>query len=150
MPRPRKRRRVWHEPRPAIFKPVGVPLDQLKSITLLHDELEALRLVDLDGRYQEEAARQMNVSRSTLQRIVNEARYKVVQALTEGAALHIEGGTFRVARVWWQCDDCGHVWEIEHGSGQSTPTRCPSCGSHAIRLRRTRKRRAPVIERNET
>ena len=144
MPRPRKRRRVWHDPKPAIFKPVGVPLDQLKSITLLHDELEALRLVDLEGQYQEEAAEQMSVSRSTLQRIVNEARYKVVQALTEGAALHIEGGTFRVARVWWQCDDCGHVWEIEHGSGQSTPTRCPACDSQDIRLRRMHRPRSRV------
>ena len=144
MPRPRKRRRVWHDPKPAIFKPVGVPLDQLKSITLLHDELEALRLVDLEGQYQEEAAEQMSVSRSTLQRIVSEARHKVVQALTEGAALHIEGGTFRVARVWWQCDDCGHVWEIEHGSGQSTPTRCPVCDSQDIRLRRMHRPRSRV------
>lgn len=142
MPRPRKRRRVWHEPSPAIFKPVGVPLDQLPKITLLYEELEAMRLVDLEGRYQEDAAGQMNVSRSTLQRIVNEARHKVVQALTEGAALHIEGGTFQVARVWWQCNDCGLSWEIEHGSGQSAPVRCPSCSSQAIRLRRKHKRGA--------
>ena len=144
MPRPRKRRRVWHEPKPAIFKPVGVPLDQIKAITLLHEELEALRLVDLEGQYQEDAAEQMSVSRSTLQRIVSEARHKVVQALTEGAALHIEGGTFRVARVWWQCNDCGHVWELEHGSGQGTPVRCPSCDSQDIRLRRMRRPRSRV------
>jgi predicted DNA-binding protein (UPF0251 family) len=123
---------------------VGIPLDRLKSVTLLHEELEALRLVDLEGRYQENAAEQMNVSRSTLQRIVNEARHKVVQALTDGAALHIEGGTFRVARDWWQCTDCGHLWELEHGSGQGKPARCPSCNSHAIRLRRRRKSRKPV------
>lgn len=144
MPRPRKRRRVWHEPKPAIFKPVGVPLNQLKEITLLHEELEALRLVDLEGRYQESAAEQMNVSRSTLQRIVNEARTKVVQALTEGAALHIEGGSFWVAGPWWQCEDCGNEWEIEHGSGQSAPARCPSCASHVIRLRRMRRHRTQV------
>jgi predicted DNA-binding protein (UPF0251 family) len=141
MPRPRKRRRVWHEPSPAIFKPVGVPLDQIKTITLLHEELEALRLVDLEGQYQEAAADQMNVSRSTLQRIVSEARTKVAQALTEGAALHIEGGTFRVPRAWWRCEDCGHVWEIEHGSGQSAASQCPACASHAIHLRRTCKHR---------
>jgi predicted DNA-binding protein (UPF0251 family) len=139
MPRPRKRRRVWHEPKPAIFKPVGVPLHQLRAITLLHEELEALRLVDLEGRYQEDAARQMNISRSTLQRIVNEARTKVARALTEGAALHIEGGTFRVATKHWQCTDCGQLWEIEHGSGQSAPARCPSCGSHTIHLRKKQR-----------
>ena len=142
MPRPRKRRRVWHNPEPAIFKPVGVPLQELKTITLLHEELEALRLVDMEERYQEEAAEQMNVSRSTLQRIVSEARSKVVQALTEGAALRIEGGTFRVATRSWQCNDCGHLWEIEHGSGQSRPAGCPKCESSAIRLRRMRRRRA--------
>jgi uncharacterized protein len=150
MPRPRKRRRVWHEPKPAIFKPVGIPVDQLKAITLMHEELEALRLVDFEGHHQEAAAEQMSVSRSTLQRIVNEARYKVAQALTEGAALHIEGGTFRVARVWWQCEDCGHVWEIEHGSGQSAPACCPSCASHAIHLRRMGGHRAHVKDISST
>ena len=139
MPRPRKRRRVWHEPKPAVFKPVGVPLHQLQAITLLHEELEALRLVDLEGWYQEDAAGQMNVSRSTLQRIVSEARAKVVRALTEGTALHIEGGTFRVATKYWQCRDCGHFWEIEHGSGQRAGARCPSCSSPMIRLRHMRR-----------
>ena len=142
MPRPRKHRRVWHTPTPVIFKPVGVPLHELKSIELLHEELEALRLVDLEEQHQKEAAEQMNISRSTLQRIVSEAHYKVAQALTEGAALHIEGGTFRVAAVYWQCNDCGHFWELEHGTGQSKPIHCPACGSHAIRLRRMRRSRA--------
>ncbi len=140
MPRPRKRRRVWHEPLPAIFKPVGVPLHRLASITLLHEELEALRLTDLEERYQADAAEQMGVSRSTLQRIIAEARRKVTQALVEGAALHIEGGTFRVPTVRWQCDDCGQRWEVEHGSGQGAPARCPACGSASIRLRRRRKK----------
>jgi uncharacterized protein len=139
MPRPRKHRRIWHDPKPAIFKPVGVPLNRLKTIILSHEELEALRLVDMEDRYQQEAAEQMNVSRSTLQRIVSEARYKVVLALTDGAALHIEGGTFRVATKSWQCNGCGHLWEIEHGSGQSRPARCPKCESSAIRLRRMRR-----------
>lgn len=120
---------------------MGLPLDQLKTITLLHEELEALRLVDMEERYQEEAAEQMNISRSTLQRMVSEARYKVVQALTEGAALSIEGGNFRVATKSWQCKDCGHLWEIEHGSGQSSPARCPKCESSDIRLRRMRRQR---------
>jgi predicted DNA-binding protein (UPF0251 family) len=138
MPRPRKHRRVWREPIPAIFKPVGVPLRRLEAITLLHEELEALRLTDLEERYQADAAEQMGVSRSTLQRIVTEARRKVTRALVEGAALHIEGGTIRVPTLRWQCDDCGHRWEVEHGSGQGAPARCPVCQSAAIRLRRLR------------
>ncbi len=142
MPRPRKRRRLWHEPRPAVFKPIGIPLRRLTPVTLLHEELEALRLADLEGRYQEESAEQLGVSRSTFQRILVDARRKVVQALVDGAALHIEGGTFRVAAIGWQCGECGHRWEIEHGSGMGQPARCPACGSAAIRQRRQRPRHA--------
>jgi predicted DNA-binding protein (UPF0251 family) len=141
MPRPRKRRRLWHEPQPAIFKPVGIPLQRLTHVTLLHEELEALRLADLEGRYQAESAEQLGVSRSTFQRIVVDARRKVVQALVDGAALHIEGGTFRVAAICWQCAECGHRWEIEHGSGAGSPARCPACGSASLRRRRQRPRR---------
>jgi predicted DNA-binding protein (UPF0251 family) len=141
MPRPRKRRRLLRQPQPAIYKPVGVPLKSLENIVLLHEELESLRLADLEGRYQAEAAEQMGVSRSTFQRIVTEARRKVALALVDGHALQIEGGTFRVAAVRWHCADCGHNWETEHGSGQGEPGMCPACGSRAIRERTGRRRR---------
>jgi predicted DNA-binding protein (UPF0251 family) len=140
MPRPRKRRRLMREPQPAIYKPVGVPLKSLESTVLLHEELESLRLADLEGRYQEEAAGQMGVSRSTFQRIVTEARRKVAQALVGGTALQIEGGTFLVAAVRWHCTDCGHNWQMEHGSGQGELQVCPACGSRAIRERAGRRR----------
>jgi uncharacterized protein len=135
MPRPRKWRRLRHEPEPAIFKPVGLPLEKLEQVTLLHEELEALRLADLEGQHQAEAAGQMSVSRSTFQRLVTEARRKVALALVNGAALHIEGGTFRVMAVRWHCAGCGHDWDIVHGSGQGQPESCPQCGSPAIRER---------------
>jgi predicted DNA-binding protein (UPF0251 family) len=141
MPRPRKHRRLTHEPQPAIYKPVGVPLKSLDCTVLLHEELESLRLADLEGCYQEEAAEQMGVSRSTFQRTVTEARRKVAQALVAGTALQIEGGTFRVAAIRWHCTDCGHNWEIEHGSGQGERELCPACGSRAIRERVGRRRR---------
>jgi predicted DNA-binding protein (UPF0251 family) len=141
MPRPRKQRRLLRQPQPAIYKPVGVPLKSLESTVLAHEELESLRLADLEGRYQEEAAEQMGVSRSTFQRIVTEARRKVAQALVDGTALQIQGGTWRVAAVRWHCTDCGHNWEIEHGSGQGEPDKCPACESRAIRERAGRRRR---------
>ncbi len=141
MPRPRKFRRLGHAPQQAIYKPVGIPLNALDCTVLLHEELEALRLADLEGRYQEESARQMEVSRSTFQRIVEEARRKVAQALVNGTALQIEGGTFRVVAVRWHCDDCRHNWQIEHGSGRGEPEACPACGSHAIHERQGRRRR---------
>ena len=96
MPRPRKRRSLAQTPRPAIFKPAGIPLDGLRRVTLLYEELEALRLADLEGLTQNEAARRMGISRSTFQRIVTHARHQVAEALVDGHALQIEGGTFRV------------------------------------------------------
>lgn len=96
MPRPRKRRALAQVPRPAIFKPAGIPLDSLPRVALFHEELEALRLADLEGLTQIEAAEHMGVSRSTFQRMVARARRQVALALIEGQALQIEGGTFMV------------------------------------------------------
>jgi predicted DNA-binding protein (UPF0251 family) len=63
---------------------------------LLHEELEALRLADLQGLTQAEAAQLMGISRSGFQRVVARARQQVALALSEGLALQIEGGTFEV------------------------------------------------------
>jgi predicted DNA-binding protein (UPF0251 family) len=96
VPRPRKQRTLARIPKPAIYKPAGVPLDSLRQITLLHEELEALRLADLESLNQSEAANSMGVSRSTFQRILARARRQVALALVEGQALHLEGGTYTV------------------------------------------------------
>jgi uncharacterized protein len=91
-PRPRKRRRLARPPRSATYKPAGVPLNDLTKVLLLAEELEALRLADLEGLTQAEAAGQMGVSRSTFQRILARARQQVSLALVEGRALLIEPG----------------------------------------------------------
>ena len=93
MPRPRKHRRLSRAPRPAIYKPAGVPLRDLRQVRLLPEELEALRLADLEGLPQVEAAGRMGVSRSTFQRILARARRQVALALAEGCALRLEGET---------------------------------------------------------
>ena len=62
------------------------------------DELEALRLADLESLYQEQAAGRMKVSRQTFGRIVESARRKVAEALVEGKALRIDGGAYEVKR----------------------------------------------------
>jgi predicted DNA-binding protein (UPF0251 family) len=96
MPRPRKHRVLARDPRPAIYKPAGVPLNRLSSVSLLHEELEALRLADAEGMLQTAAADRMGVSRSTFQRILARARSQVALALTGGHALRIEGGSYEV------------------------------------------------------
>jgi predicted DNA-binding protein (UPF0251 family) len=69
------------------FKPTGTPMHELKRITLYLDELEALRLCDYEGMFQEQAGEKMGVSRGTVQRLLTSARKKVAEALTQGNAL---------------------------------------------------------------
>ncbi|MCI5130802.1 MAG: DUF134 domain-containing protein [Candidatus Electrothrix sp. EH2] len=69
------------------FKPVGLPLRKLNQIILYRDELETLKLCDLEGLTQEQAGERMRVSRGTVQRLLTGARKKVAQALVTGSAL---------------------------------------------------------------
>jgi predicted DNA-binding protein (UPF0251 family) len=97
MPRPRNFRRVGCMPQANYFKPRGIPLSVLQHITLTVDELEAIRLTDLQGLYQEQAAEKMNVSRQTLGRILDSAHKKIADALVNGKALSIQGGSIELA-----------------------------------------------------
>jgi len=74
------------------FKPIGRPVADLEAETLRLDELEALRLVDLEGLYQEAAAERMGVSRPTLARILGRARSAVARALLEERVLLVGEG----------------------------------------------------------
>jgi predicted DNA-binding protein (UPF0251 family) len=85
-------------PRPAIFKPSGVPLNDLRRVPLEPDELEALRLADLQELTQEQGAQLMGISRSTFQRILARARRQVALALVEGAALVLVDSTMEPQR----------------------------------------------------
>jgi predicted DNA-binding protein (UPF0251 family) len=87
MPRPRKRRFCGCRFRDRAFKPAGTPMSDLETISLALEELEALRLCDLEGMTQEEAGASMGVSRGTVQRILSRARTKCAQALVRGSAL---------------------------------------------------------------
>jgi predicted DNA-binding protein (UPF0251 family) len=73
-----------------VYKPSGVPLEGLRQVMLLPDELEALRLAHLEGLTQSAAAGRMGVSRSTFQRILERAHRQVTLALAEGQALVLE------------------------------------------------------------
>ncbi len=97
MPRPRKCRLVADQPRADYFKPRGVPLRASEEVVLPVEGLEALRLADVEGLEQQEAAEQMGVSRPTFSRILSQARGVVSQALVKGWALRIEGGDYRLA-----------------------------------------------------
>lgn len=95
MSRPFKCRYVCGCPRADYFKPAGIPLSDLAEVGLTVDELEAVRLADLEGLYQEEAAKKMKISRQTFGNIIESARKKNADALVNVKAIRIEGGCCR-------------------------------------------------------
>ncbi len=65
-------------------------MSDVQQIPLLREELEALKLCDLDDLTQAEAGAKMGVSRATIQRILTVARKKVAKALSKGQAIVFE------------------------------------------------------------
>ncbi len=131
MARPRNCRRVGSLPESTYFKPRGIPLTMLEEVVLTVDECEAIRLADLEGLYQDQAAEKMKVSRQTFGRIIESAHRKVAEALVKGKALKIEGGEFEMAAMRkFKCSDCQHSWNLPYGTGR--PENCPSCKSSDI------------------
>lgn len=96
MPRPVNERRLCAAIEARVMKPAGIPSRELEEVLLGFDEAEALRLADLEGLYQEAAARRMGVSRPTFSRIIESARRKTADAILNGKALRIEGGEISI------------------------------------------------------
>jgi predicted DNA-binding protein (UPF0251 family) len=131
MARPKHCRRVGFLPDSKYFKPRGIPLSALEEVVLTVDECEAIRLADLEGLYQEQAAEKMTVSRQTFGRIIESAHKKVAEALVKGKALKIEGGEIDMLEMRkFRCSDCQQAWELPYGTGK--PSDCPSCKSSNI------------------
>lgn len=95
MARPIKCRKVCHFPQTLEFAPVDAGA-RGEPILLTVDEYEALRLIDKEGFSQEECAAFMQIARTTVQRIYENARKKLADCLVEGRSLRIEGGDFRL------------------------------------------------------
>jgi len=72
------------------FKPQGIPLRMLEEVLLKADELEALKLYDVDGLEQTKAAEKMKISQPTFARILDSANKKIAEALVKGKAIRIE------------------------------------------------------------
>ncbi len=106
MARPRKSRWVEMLPGITFFKPQGIPLRVLEQAVITVDELEALRLADLEGLSQEEVAQQMQVSRPTVTRMLARAHGAVADALVHGKAIRIEGGDYTLGQNF-RCPVCG-------------------------------------------
>ena len=110
-----KLRRVGIIPEYRGFTPDGLASGDAIDMTV--DELEVLRLCDLEGLEQDSAAQRMEVSRGTFQRILYRARQKVAGALCEGCPIVIEGGNYQLA-----------------SSGQGCPHSCSRCYPNELQI----------------
>lgn len=133
MARPTKFRRVEFFPEDTYFVPVGKPKCQIEDIVLKIEELEAMRLKDIEGLNQEECAKKMKVSRQTFQNIIDSARKKVATALTSGNAISISGGNYTPKHCMYKCMECGSEYEINYKQDKSS---CPSCGSEKVECKK--------------
>ncbi|MCD6522876.1 MAG: DUF134 domain-containing protein [Candidatus Diapherotrites archaeon] len=143
MPRPRKPRLVAGVPSITYFKPAGVPLRGVDEVVLTVEEYEAIKLKDLEGKTQEEAAKEMDVSQPTFFRILESARKKISDAIVNGKVIRIEGGSYMVGRGrmggsalgpggYCVCPKCGYKVPHQRGVPCYSMT-CPKCGTQMTR-----------------
>ncbi len=127
MVRPTKERRVEYIPEFNFFKPAGIPKKDLKEVCLTIEEVEAIRLKDVEGLNQTEAAKKMEVSRPTFQRVLTEARAKIGEALIMAKGIRFEGGNYRLDQK--SCKRCGKKFRLNHQVMKRRGKReaCPEC-----------------------
>lgn len=129
MARPTKCRRVEFFPDDTFFVPWGKSKCDIKEVVLKVEELEAMRLKDLEKLTQEECAKKMHISRSTFQNILESAREKVTRAFIEGSAVRISGGNYTTKHCNFKCLDCDSVYQIKF---ERDKYKCPKCGSSKV------------------
>jgi predicted DNA-binding protein (UPF0251 family)/DNA-directed RNA polymerase subunit RPC12/RpoP len=135
MARPTKWRRIENVPKIPYFIPSDKDIAEVPENILKLEELEAIRLKDLEGFEQGECAEKMEVSRPTFQRILLSAREKIADSLVNGKIIHIEGGNFTRNICPVKCPDCGKEWMESYENMESIKNgeyTCPSCGSTEI------------------
>lgn len=129
MARPINNRLVHEPPLFGEFKPVGIPGKSLEQILLSLDEYEAVRLADFNGFSHEEAAEEMEISRSTFTRLIEKARKKIADFLVKGKILTIVGGNIHFRYNILQCSECGHMFKTKIGIIMN---QCPECQSTSL------------------
>lgn len=98
MPRPPKWRCLEEPVAGRVFKPAGLRTDKLPTRRMTLDGLEVLRLLDVEGLSQDQAAALLGVSRSSVSRTASKARRVLVEAVWRGEALVVEGGPVAVLK----------------------------------------------------
>lgn len=135
MARPTKWRKIENVPIVPYFIPSDKNVDEIPESILKLEELEAIRLKDLEGLEQSECAEKMEVSRPTFQRILLSAREKIADSLVNGKSIRIEGGNFTRNICPVRCLDCGKEWMESYENMESIKNgeyMCPGCGSKKV------------------
>ena len=109
MARPIKRRHVCLLPENNKFGPMNKNGSKEDMIIMSVEEYETIRLIDMERLTQEESAKSMGVARSTVQRIYDEARKKLADALINGRTLKIRGGDYRLCDKEDTERNCGKI-----------------------------------------
>lgn len=152
MGRPKIPRIVQFLPKDTYFIPLDKPKCHMEETILNIEELEAMRLKDIEGLSQEECADSMKISRQTFQNIIDSARKKVAIALTRGNAIKIDGGNYTFNICKYICMNCGSEFEKKY---EHQKKECPNCTSEDIKCIREGKfcmkrcKRLWNIEHNE-
>lgn len=114
MPRPRKLRQVCGMPLVDRFTPQMAGHENREPVILTIDQFEAVRLIDYEMLTQEECAKYMNVARTTVQAIYQQARQEIARALVEGRPLTIAGGEYQLCErrndAPGRCRHQGHAY----------------------------------------
>ncbi|NLP43549.1 MAG: DUF134 domain-containing protein [Peptococcaceae bacterium] len=141
MARPVKWRKVEHFPKETYFLPCPKGnchrFEDVAEVELKIEELEAIRLKDIEGLTQEEGARRMEISRQTFQNVLDEARRKVATALVEGKAISVGGGHYTKNVCKLKCQNCGGEFDTSYEQREIT---CRKCGSMDITCSKKRCR----------
>ena len=135
MSRPPKWRKVEFIPNIQYFVPFDVQTNNIEENILRIEEVEAIRLKDLEGLEQEECAEKMEVSRQTFQRILNTAREKIADSIINGKAIRIEGGNFTRNICPIHCLDCEKEWKESYENFEKIINGnyvCPNCQSKKV------------------
>lgn len=121
MPRPRKWRKVCCLPDSVRFGPMGGPHTAEHIVSMTIDEYETIRLIDLENFTQEECARQMDIARTTVQGIYEDARRKLADSLVNGKILLIEGGDYVLCKGMEETCRCGGCERHRRGQHNISP-----------------------------
>ncbi|MFX0209760.1 MAG: DUF134 domain-containing protein [Candidatus Hodarchaeota archaeon] len=123
IPRPRNPRTIRCDPTHPYFKPRGIPLKDIAGeVDITLEELETIRLSDLEGLSQKEVGEKMNISQSTVSRHLEEVHRKIAKALVLGFAIRIANPV-----DFLHCDHCGHTWRFHEEKELSQV--CENCKS---------------------